>query len=100
MRKITHGDAIAVEATLRQLHCDCERGGMCGLIDADYIEVYPFDALLIAIAPYWKLISNKKTLLDFINKWDEEFRKGGNGEVSENSNQFVCELDSITQHIL
>ena len=100
MRKITHSAAIVVEAILRRLHYDCDRGGMCGLIDADYIENFPFDAILIAIAPYWRLVNDTKALSDFIYKWDEEFRKGGDGETSEKSEQFRAEMNRISDILL
>lgn len=65
--RITHSDALYIEAIARKVH-NCDRFGMAGIIDADHFENNPFDATIISLAPIWKNIP-ENILEKFVNKW-------------------------------
>lgn len=100
MRKISYEVAGEVEATIKNLYNVCSRGGLCGLTDASHFEAFPFDAVLLSIPLVWQLETDKTALSEFVQKWYEELRIGGNGEVSDKSDEFKNELDSFCQFLL
>lgn len=65
--EIIHDDAVYLESLVRKVH-NCERGGMAGLIDADYFEHNPLEAILISVPLFWKNIPADE-LENFVNKW-------------------------------
>lgn len=70
--RIKHEDAFVLETIARSVF-NCERGRMGGLIDADHFEREPFDAAIIAIAPFWQK-SNPKEVEEFLLKWESALR--------------------------
>ena len=95
--KISHNDAIILEAIVRKVH-NCDRAGMGGYIDADHYESDPFDAALIAIAPLWKR-GYAREVETFLFKWDEFFR-GDNDGQQLNVDTYIDELDDLIDKLL
>ena len=89
--RIKHGDAVVLEAIVRGVF-NCERGGMCGLIDADHFEREPFDAAIIAIAPLWQK-SNSKEIGEFLFKWELVLRDKDTKD--ENIKNYIDELRNL-----
>ena len=93
--RISHSDAIVLEGIVRSVH-SCDRAGMGGYIDADNFESNPFDAALIALAPYWKRI-DKLELEEFLFKWDCIFRRDSEEQVDINA--YFRELESLIANV-
>lgn len=93
--RISHSDAIVLEGIVRRVH-SCDRAGMGGYIDADNFESNPFDAALLALAPYWKRI-DKQELEDFLFKWDCILRR--DSEEQADINAYIHELESLIENV-
>lgn len=50
---ISHSDAISLESIVREVF-DCNRGGVMGVADADYLERFPLEAAIAIFAPLYK----------------------------------------------
>lgn len=95
--RISHGDAITLEAIVKRVH-NCDRAGMGGYIDADHYESDPFDAALIAIAPLWKR-GYAREVEEFLFKWDNFFR--GDSDCQQlNVDTYIDELDDLIDNLL
>ena len=93
--RISHNDAIVLEGIVRRVH-SCDRAGMGGFIDADNFKSNPFDAALIALAPYWKIIDSRE-LEDFLYKWDCALRSDNKEPVDIDA--YVQELESLVTKV-
>jgi hypothetical protein len=63
-----HGYAVSIEHKLRNIF-KCERGGLGGIIDADYIDSNPFSAMGCAIAVFYNTNENKIMIDNFLNQF-------------------------------
>lgn len=89
--RISHNEAIVLEGVVRSVH-SCDRAGMGGYIDADNFESNPFDAALIALAPYWKRFDSHE-LEEFLYKWDCALRSDNKESVDIDA--YVQELEAL-----
>ena len=63
-----HGIAISLENILRMVHNNVSRGSFGGIICADHLEIYPFDATLIALSPLFNP-RNESRISKFVGEW-------------------------------
>lgn len=49
MFRINHNEAIELEHQVRRLY-DCDRGGVSGMVDADYFEGHPIQAAVLVVS--------------------------------------------------
>lgn len=89
--RISHSDAISLEATVRRVF-SCDRAGMGGYIDANHFESQPFDAALIALAPLWQK-GGVHEIEDFLYKWELVLRDEAPGNFD--ASEYIDQLDGL-----
>lgn len=95
MSIITHKDGVSLEFTVRNVY-NAERFDMGGVINSDYFDKHPFDAALLALAPfYYKGICVNKInnfLQEYYLSYDcvEEIEN-----IDEFTQQFTDKLDAL-----
>lgn len=75
--KIDHGQATDLEMRVRQVY-ECERSGLCGLVEAGVYENYPLEAAVLCVAKLGAVVNPKSVVYQkadaFIDKWRTIFR--------------------------
>lgn len=96
MFRISHNDAITLEHQVRRLFA-CERSGVSGMADADYLEGHPFHAAILIIAYVYAngLEGNDLQHNEFINKYEYVFGNSETDHPESKVKDYISELTTI-----
>lgn len=88
--------AFQIEVTLRAIF-KCNRYGIGGIVDADFIEKQPFIAIAFALGNYYNKIdiSFKDKIDDFFKKYHSETGKSINEIGEEKIKEIISDFNNI-----
>ncbi len=96
MTGINHNDAITLEYLVRRLY-GCDRGGVSGMVDADYFDDKPIQAAVLVIAYLYStgLVSNPNEYDEFLYRYEGIFDNLDKNDLKEEINNYIKDLSSI-----
>ena len=87
MSMVNHMDAIALEHLIRRVY-NCDRFGVMGIANADYLERNPLDAAIVIFAPLYREQNEIDNIDTFIEQYSCIFKFPSdytyNAEIVEN----------------
>ena len=97
MSVIKHGDGVSLEFTVRGVY-DAERFDMGGIINSDYFDKHPYEAALLALAPFYYKGICIEEISAFLEKYSLSFDYPEDIEnMDEFSQQYIDELDNLVK---
>lgn len=95
--RISHGQAVSLEYIIRSAYNDCDRGGVVGLAEADFLENSPLSAAVAVLAPLSHRYSNDE-LEDVADFWDNyRFELSHDEFDSELIERYIEDLRALVQ---
>lgn len=93
---INHNDATELEYQVRRLY-KCDRGGVSGLVDADYFERYPVQAAVLVVAYIYakELDSEPYQFDEFLTKYKNIFEYSEESDMEAEVKNYIEALGSI-----
>lgn len=93
---INHNDATELEYQVRRLY-KCDRGGVSGLVDADYFERHPVQAAVLVVAYIYakELDSEPYQFDEFLTKYENIFEYPEESDMPAEVKNYIEELGSI-----
>ena len=98
MFNINHNDAIELEQLVRRLY-DCDRGGVSGMVDADYFDDKPIQAAVLVIAYLYArdLVSNPYEYDEFLHKYETVFDYPDENNAKAEIRNYIEDLRFIVE---
>lgn len=95
-----HSYALQIETTVRSI-VNCDRGGVGGTADADFIEKKPFIPIMFVLGNFYNKIdySTKQTIDDFIEDYAYSMDKAIEEMGEEKIKEIVKRFHHITSTI-
>ena len=96
MFTINHNDAIVLEHMVRSLY-GCDRGGVSGMVDADYFDDKPIQAAVLIIAYLYAkdLVDNPYEYDEFLHKYETIFDYPDENDAKNEVQNYIEDLRFI-----
>ena len=101
MFSINHNDAIELEHIVRRVY-DCDRGGVSGMVDADYFDDKPIQAAVLVVAYLYahNLIQDPYAFDEFLHKYETIFDYSEENDAKNEVRKYIDELRVIVRRYL
>lgn len=97
MSLIKHGDGVSLEFTVRGVY-NAERFDMGGIINSDYFDKHPYEAALLALAPFYYNGICTQEISDFLQEYSLSFDYPEEIEnMDDFSQEFIDKLDTLVK---
>lgn len=97
MSVIKHGDGVSLEFTVRGVY-NVNRFDMGGIINSDYFDKHPYEAALLALAPFYYNGICKEEISAFLEEYSLAFDYPEEIEnMNEFSREFIDKLDALVK---
>lgn len=101
MYRLNHNDAIRLEYEVRRLY-KCDRAGISGMADADYIEGRPIQAAVLVVAYIHAnhMECEPYQYDEFLNKYEIIFNYPEENDAKNEVDRYIEELSAIVDQYL
>lgn len=96
MFNINHNEAIELEHLVRRLY-GCDRGGVSGMVDADYFDNKPIQAAVLVLSYLYArdLIDNANEYDKFLHKYETIFDYPDENDAKSEVQNYIEDLRFI-----
>lgn len=95
MAIIKHQQGIELEMSVRSVY-NAQRFEMGGIINSDHFDNKPFEAALLALAPYYYNGIHKKDINNFLEKYANSYNYIDEiDDIDEFTEQFINDLNKL-----
>lgn len=100
MFSINHNDAIELEYIVRNVY-GCDRGGVSGMVDADYFDDKPIQAAVLIVAYLYakEMISDANLYDEFLHRYEMIFDYPEENNADNEVRNYIEDLKKITKDI-
>ena len=101
MFRINHNEAIELEHQVRRLY-DCDRGGVSGMVDADYFEGHPIQAAVLVVSYIYAnhRESGPYQFDEYLNKYETIFEYPDENNAIAEVRKYIDDLSAIVNQYI